>query len=104
VRRPGGRPGTYTDATTVTVPAGPGPGRIETGPAGETLTAGASARRTTLRRHVRRGRVKFTLKQVTGDRPLAPGTYIARVSAQTADGRRSTETTVKFWVLNQGAE
>jgi hypothetical protein len=102
VRRPGGRPGTYTDAVTVTVPAGAGPGRVETGPAGEPVAAGAAVRRTTtLRRHVRRGRVKFTLKQVTGDRPLAPGTYIARISAQTADGRRSSETVIKFWVLNR---
>jgi hypothetical protein len=98
--KPGGKPGTYTDAVTVTAPAGVGRGRVETGPEGETMTAGA-ARHGMLRRKLRRGRAAISLKQLTGDSPLAPGTYVARISAQTADGRRSAETTIKFWVLNR---
>jgi hypothetical protein len=93
-----GKPGTYTDAGTVTAPAGAGRGRIETGPEGEIVAAGAS-RASTPRKRMRRGRGAITLKQLTGDKPLKPGTYIARISAQAPDGRTSTETRIKFWVL-----
>jgi len=96
--RPGGKPGTYTDAGTVTAPAGAGRGRVETGPAGELVAANAS-RVPTLRKKVRRGKATVTLKQLTGDTPLMPGTYIARISAQAPDGRTSSETRIKFWVL-----
>ena len=98
ILRPGGKPGTYTDAGTVTAPAGAGRGRIETGPQGETVAAGAS-RVHNLRKRMRRGKATITLKQLTGDTPLAPGTYIARISAQAPDGRTSSETRIKFWVL-----
>jgi hypothetical protein len=82
----------------VTAPAGAGRGRIETGPEGETVAAGAG-RVGNLRKRIRRGKATIALKQLTGDIPLAPGTYIARISAQAPDGRTSTETRIKFWVL-----
>jgi hypothetical protein len=102
VRRVPGQPGHYADAVTVTVPASAGTGRAEVGPPGELVRAGASRHvRTVVRRDLRRGRRKLSLGRITQAEALPPGTYIARVSAQAADGRRSAELLVKFWVLDR---
>jgi hypothetical protein len=101
-RRVPGEPGHYVDAVTVTVPAAGGSGRAETGPPGDIVRAGAARHvRTVVRRRARRGKANVSIRQITGAGGLPPGTYIARVSAQAADGRRSAESLVKFWVLDR---
>ena len=97
-----GAAGRYVDATTVTVPAAGGPSRVEVGPLGEKVGRAARAGGTGGTRHTRAGsgRLEIALAAVTGRRALAPGTYLARISAVTADGRRSPESFIKFWILN----
>jgi hypothetical protein len=99
-----GAAGRYADAATVTVPAAGGAGTAAVGPGGEKVAAGAARAhrvRTKLRRHARAGRSKVSLAQVAGEEALAPGTYIARASAITTDGRAAPEAVVKFWVLDR---
>ncbi len=98
-----GPAGRYIDATTVTIPAAGGASRIEVGPDAEKLTASAASAgrmRPAWSRRAGVGRTRISLLQVVGNAALLPGTYVARLSALTADGRRSADAVVKFWVLS----
>jgi hypothetical protein len=105
VARARGRAGHYSDTVVLTASAPAGPGGVQAGDEGEHVAAGAAAARTArtvARRFIRARHGRFTLAQVTQSQALAPGTYVARVSATTADGRRSADAVLKFWVLEPG--
>jgi hypothetical protein len=84
----------------VDIAPGAGPGATSVGPAGEVVAASAQATRLsrlTTTQRVKSGRRRIVLRQAPTT--LVPGTYIARATASTADGRRSATLMVKFWVL-----
>lgn len=100
--RPRGEPGRFGAPITVTVPGAAGSGRAEVGPPGTLVgpeATSARKRRLQVRRRLRRGHRRVRLAQVTDGARLAPGTYVASIAATTADGRRASAGTVKFWVL-----
>jgi len=83
----------------IDVASGGGPSAARVGPEGEAIAASAGPRRlsrlTTTR--LRSGRRRVVVRQAPTT--LAPGTYIATMTATAADGRRSATLLVKFWVL-----
>jgi hypothetical protein len=109
-------PGTYAPALTVDQAAGPGastvsfggPGRLDQASAASVhrhrgVRRGAARRRATAgvrTRALPSGRFRLSLARAAQAQQLAPGTYLATVTARTADGRTATTGHLKFWILD----
>jgi len=105
-------PGTYEPALTVQQDVGPGSASVSFGEPGQLdQAAAASVRRRSAARRAHRataavrtralkqGRWRLSLAKAAAAQQLAPGTYIATLTARTADGRIATTGHLKFWIL-----
>lgn len=112
-RRPGDE-GRFGPPLVFEVPSGAGPGAVDIGDEGQALRewtrsasrvrAGSASRGTTrsqvlLQRRLNPGHRRVVLRQ--SPTALTPGTYVATLTAKTADGRVAGAGLVKFWVLRR---
>lgn len=101
VRRARGDKGRFGPATVVRLPSPAGPGHVSVGPEGHASSARARspsrALRVVLRKKLKKGGRRVVLSQ--SPTAQVPGTYVATLTATSADGRRAGGGLVKFWVL-----
>lgn len=99
-RRAPGEAGQLGPAVVIDMPSGGGANGVSFGEEGEALiarAAHATRARLTVMRRLNSGRRRLVIRKSSSS--LAAGTYVATVTAVTADGRVSTTAKLKFWVV-----
>jgi hypothetical protein len=82
--------------------SGAGPGSVSVGGEGQGFSARAARRSRSsgmLTPRMKAGRQHILLQ--ASSTALAPGTYVARLTATSGDGRRSATLKAKFWILGR---
>jgi hypothetical protein len=100
LRRVPGEPGRLGQPVVVDVAAGAGTGAVSVGDEGEAISAraaGGPRSAEALRRRMKSGSHEIRLQAPSTT--FEPGTYVARLTATSGDGRRSETLKVKFWIL-----
>jgi hypothetical protein len=94
-----GEPGRLGSPIVVDVVAGAGPLSVRFGDEAGSFARAARGRRdgATVSRRMSSGRRRIVLQRSSAR--LRPGTYVARATAASSDGRRSATLKIKFWVL-----
>jgi hypothetical protein len=99
-RRVRGEAGRLGPALVVDGTSGAGAGSVSVGDEGEAFGRASAQPRSSRRssRHMRSGHRRILVQAAAS---LAPGTYVARLTATSGDGRRSETLKTKFWILDR---